>query len=185
MYMARMNQARTAIAELVARDLVAGTERVLTAVDAGPSPEPDAGIALSPDGRTLAVTVWNTVREQARLLTIAVDGTGRRDLVASFPTGWITDNLSWNPDGQSLVYLAVDAQKNWRLMRVSATGGSPEPDGLDHDTLESLLGGVRLRPGNFNSFSLNPDGTKIAASALTMAKTEVWALDVMSRLAQR
>ena len=39
-------------------------------------------------------------------------------------------------------------------MRVSATGGSPEPDGLDHDTLESLLDGVRLRPGNFNSFSL-------------------------------
>jgi Tol biopolymer transport system component len=184
MYMARMNQARTAIADLVARDLVTGADRILTTIDAGPSRDPDAGIALSPDGRTLAVTVWNTVLQDARLFTIGVDGTGRRDVVASFPTGGI-HSLSWDSDGQSLLVMALDQKKNWRLMRVPATGGTLEPDGLDHDTLESLLDGVRLVPGNFSTFSLRPDGTKIAASTLTAPKTEVWALDVMPLLAQK
>jgi len=185
MYLARMNQARTAIADLVARDLATGEERVLTTIDAGPSQDPDAGIALSPDGRTLAVTVWDKAFEEARLFTIGVDGTARREVVASFPTGWIVDNLSWNPDGQSIVFLGFDAKKDWRVMRVNAAGGTPEPDGLDYETLNSLIGDLRLFPGNFNSFSLSPDGTTIAASTLTMAKTEVWALDVMALLAQR
>jgi Tol biopolymer transport system component len=185
MYMARMNQERTAIADLVARDLATGEERVITAIDAGPSGDPDAGIALSPDGRTLAIMVWNKAFEEARLFTIGVDGTARREVVASFPTGWIVDDLSWNPDGQSIVFLGFDAKKDWRVMRVTAAGGTPEPDGLDYDTLNPLLGDLKLFPGNFNTFSLSPDGTKIAASTLTMAKTEVWALDVMALLAQR
>ncbi len=185
MYLARMNQARTAISELVARDLATGDERVLTTIDAGPSQDPDAGIALSPDGRTLAVAYWNVAFEDARIFTIGVDGTNRRDVVASVKTGWIVDAFSWNPDGQSIVFLGFDAKKDWRVMRVNATGGTPEPDGLDYDTLNSLLGDLRLFPGNFNTFSLHPDGTKIAASTLTMAKTEVWALDVMTLLTQR
>ena len=185
MYMARMNQARTAIADLVARHLATGEERVLATIDAGPSGDPDAGIALSPDGRTLAITIWNKAFEEARLFTIGVDGTARREVVASFPTGWIVDDLSWNPDGQSIVFLGFDAKKDWRVMRVNAAGGTPEPDGLDYDTLNPLLGDLKLFPGNFNTFSLSPDGTKIAASTLTMAKTEVWALDVMTLLAQR
>jgi Tol biopolymer transport system component len=185
MYMARMNQARTAIADLVARDLATGDERALTRIEAGPSRDPSAAVALSPDGRTLAVAYWNVAFEDAHIFTIGVDGTNRRDVVASVKTGWIVDAFSWNPDGQSIVFLGFDAKKDWRVMRVNAAGGTPEPDGLDYDTLNGLIGDIRLFPGNFNTFSLSPDGTKIAASTLTMAKTEVWALDVMALLAQR
>ncbi len=156
MYLARMNQARTAIADLVARDLAMGDERVLTTIEAGPSRDPSAAVALSPDGRTLAVAYWNVAFEDAHIFTIGVDGTNRRDVVASVKTGWIVDAFAWNPDGQSIVFLGFDAKKDWRLMRVNAAGGTPEPDGLDYDTLNPLLGDLRLFPGNFNTLQPQP-----------------------------
>jgi len=53
------------------------------------------GIAVSPDGGTLFIASWG----RKRLVRLARDGSGRRELELSFHP----DNLSWTPDGKLLV----------------------------------------------------------------------------------
>jgi hypothetical protein len=122
---------------------------------------------------------YTTLYHKARAFTVGVDGSGMREVVASVDAGWVgyAGSLRWAPDGQSLLFVAFDANRNWRVMRVPATGGAPVPDGLDFDTLQSLLPGRPLFTGNFNGFDVSPDGSRIVVSTLTASKTEVWSLD--------
>jgi Tol biopolymer transport system component len=184
-YAARTGTNRTAVIDIVARDLASGTEQILTTVDPSPAYRAEVGLALSPDGKTLAVALWKTPNESARLLTVGVDGTGLRELVPSFQTAWISDAVRWTPDGQSVLYVAFDAQKNWRVMRVGTNGGTPEPDGFDYETLDPLVGSPRLELSNFIGFDLSPDGSRVVASTRTRAMSEIWALDVAALMAAK
>lgn len=174
----------SSIDTIVGVDITTGAERTVHTF----TPAEGAahiGLSLSPDGRVLAVSAWTTLWQSARIFTVTVDGASPRDIVGHYDTGWLADDLRWTPDGLSLVFLAFNGNANWRLMRVPADGGTPQPDGLDFDTLAPLLGGRRMFPGNFNNFDLSPDGTRVAASTWTWTTNEVWALDVMALLRDR
>lgn len=184
LYLGRSEGEAQPVRDIVAVDLASGVERHVASLS-GAGGGPVAGLALSPDGRTLAVTTWVREYASASLTTIAIDGGSVRSVVPAFETGWLADDLRWSPDGQSLIFTAFDDRSQWRLLRVPATGGTPEPDGLDYDTLSPLLGEVRMFPGNFNNFDLSPDGVRVAASTLTWSKQEVWALDVAALMASK
>jgi Tol biopolymer transport system component len=112
-----------------------------------------AAMDLSPNGQRLAVSVPATPTA-VRIFTIGVDGTGYRDVVASFPTGW--NNLRWTPDGQSLVFVGSNPDTSWRIMRVPASGGQPVFDGLDEHQLQAMLPDIKLFPSNLNGFDFSP-----------------------------
>jgi Tol biopolymer transport system component len=161
---------------IVAVDLATGDERqVMTFNSADRSS--DFGIAVSPDGSTLAVTVWTKAYASGRLFTVGTDGSGYRELVGTFATGWLADKVRWTPDGRSIVFTTFDTRKNWRIMRVAADGGPLAFDGLDYDVLSGLLPTMRMWKGNFNNIDLSPDGSRIVVSALTSATFEIWTLD--------
>ncbi len=114
-------------------------------------------LALSPDGKTLAVVggeegAWHLSR-------IAVDGSGYRELY----TGVSPVDLDWTKDGHWILF--AQQQKNsavQRIMRIPAEGGQPEFTGISAEGL--------------NSLQLSPDGSKIAY-AVRLTGEEVWAID--------
>lgn len=170
---------------IVGVDLATGSERPIVSFPAVERAT-DFGIAVSPDGSTLAVSVRVKAFATARIFTVAGDGSNYRDVVGPFATGWLWDQLRWTPDGRTLVFTVFDAKKNWRIMRVPVEGGTPEFDGVSYDVISALLPSFRLWPGNFNNIDLSPDGSRIITSALTSVKNEIWTLDgVMSALHSR
>lgn len=188
LYFGKADETGKAITEIVAVDTRTGLERTVTTLNAFAGRDTSTSLALSRDGRQLAVMTYTNGYQEARIFTVGIDGTGRRDVVKAVPAGWVGNGnfIQWSTDDRSIVFVAFDAQRNWRVMRVSADSGVPEPDGLDFDTLQPLLGEMRLFPGNFNGFDISPDGTRIAVSNFTVAKTELWALDNLpARLARR
>jgi Tol biopolymer transport system component len=162
---------------IVAIDVATGAERQVATFSAAAGESGQFGVAVSPDGATLAVTTWTKPYAAARLFTVGVDGSNYREIFGPFDTGWIADTTRWTPDGRMLIFVAFDAKKNWRIMRVPAEGGQAQSDGLDFDTLTPLLGDVRMWPGNFNNIDVSPDGSRIVASSLTFSKYELWTLD--------
>lgn len=61
------------------------------------------GVIVSPDGHEVYVAVWSG-REVARISR----GTGKPKLV-TVPTGFLTDNLRWSPDGHMILVGGQDA----------------------------------------------------------------------------
>lgn len=189
-FLAKANEAGTAVTAIVAVDAATGAERTVVALDAPVEAGVNAvwvSVAVSPDGRTLAVMHYTAFGNKARIFTVGVDGSGMREVVGSVDAGWVGygSTLRWAPDGQSLIFLAFDANRNWRIMRVPASGGAPVPDGLDYDTLQALLPGKRLFAGNTNGFDVSPDGSRIVVSTFTVSMTEVWSLDNVPGLIAR
>jgi Tol biopolymer transport system component len=176
LYLGARATASAPVTSIVAVDLATGEGRQVVTIANG-LPQSAPGIALSPDGKTLAVYGWIRPFEEARIFTVGVDGSNYREVVPSVRTGSPADTLRWTPDGRSLVFVAHDANRNWRVMRVSADGGPTEFDGLSFDTLAPLLTDLHMFPGNFNNIDLHPDGTHIVASTLTLARYELWTLD--------
>jgi Tol biopolymer transport system component len=162
---------------IVAVDLATGEERPVLTFPQPTLPASRFGLTISPDGTTLAAQAWIKEYAVARIFTVGVDGSNHREVVQSYETGWIDDVLRWAPDGRTLLFVAFDANRNWRIMRVAADGGQPEFDGLSFDTLSKVLPDLRLFPGNFNNIDLSPEGSRILASTFTMGKYELWTLD--------
>ncbi len=150
LYLPRLNDAGTDLADIIAADTTTGQVRVVTSLQGAHGRFSQAGLALSPDEQTLAVMPWNRSNETAALLTVGTDGQGLRTVVPEIAIGWIgPNNLHWSRDGRSLLFTGFDARRNWRVMRVAAEGGMPEPDGMDFDTLQSMVSTRQLFPGNF------------------------------------
>jgi Tol biopolymer transport system component len=148
---------------IVATDLDTGQERVVLA-----SLPTRASIALSPDGRTLAIGWTERPAEGAklRIARISVDGSGYRDLYTRTRTDHLrgAGTVVWDRDGRSILF---DQQQpgeggRWGVMRVPAEGGPA--------TL------VFATPGPMQSFDVSPDGSRFAYSANESAN-ELWALD--------
>ena len=135
------------------------------------------GLALSPDGSTLALMVWaEGSPSQARIITVGVDGTGYRELHGPFPAQALADKMRWTPDGRSILFISA-ATSGWRVMRVPADGGRAEPDGLDSTTLSGSVPLPRLAAGTATNIDLNPDGSRIVFTAFTLPTIEIWALE--------
>jgi hypothetical protein len=96
----------------------------------------DRKLALSPDGRTLALVLSDSKR--AHLIRVGTDGAGYRILYSAAkprsdsgnPELW-PGGLSWTRDGRALLFMEKDKTDHLRVMHVPAEGGKPKFTGLD------------------------------------------------------
>ncbi len=178
-YVAARNAKATTnyVDRIIAFDLSSGKQRQVFAL-----PQDGSfilGFALSPDGRTFAATVGRKVPEgkafaqdnEERLILTGVDGRGYQELYSPYqlqagPWGEI---LAWMPDGRSILFaqagqFATPAYGVAYVMRIPATGGRPEPTGLE-------------LKGPWPQISLNRDGSRIAFNTHDDGVRQLWRLD--------
>ncbi|HJT86816.1 MAG TPA: hypothetical protein VJ732_03145 [Bryobacteraceae bacterium] len=135
---------------IVALDRASGRTRRVYA-----SPGFVNNFALSPDGRALAIahSIPHEGKWQGRLSRMAADGTGFRDLYtpAAGPQDVFGGGpmLAWARDGSQILF-AMGARE-WRLMRIPASGGKAEFTGL-------ATSGLR------HDMDVSPDGARVAFS---------------------
>jgi Tol biopolymer transport system component len=178
LYVARRDGPKGPFSQIVAVDLASGADRIVARLPSGIDYPPD--FVLSPDGTRLAVgAAGSDYRSDGRIFTVNVDGTDFRDVGGSLPGFWGAELLRWTPDGRSLLFRSYDANEDWQIMRIPASGGAPEFDGVSHATLAPLLTDIRMVPSNFNGLDVSPDGSRLVVSTLVAPKFEVWALDLV------
>jgi Tol biopolymer transport system component len=148
---------------VMAADVDSGVERRLIAL--AESIPPVQGMAMSPDGRTLALHA-----NDGRIFTCAVGDGTVREVVAASPGGGWSEVVRWSRDGQYIVYgtRSDPASTTWRLMRVRSSGGVSEPAGVDSSRLS--------RPGRLISFDLSPNNERVALSIRTEPRFDVGAM---------
>ncbi|HEY7344276.1 MAG TPA: hypothetical protein VH620_01860 [Gaiella sp.] len=132
----------------------------------------------SPDGSTLAVATGRDRRSE--LLVVNADGSGTVTLkrVPTQPANWCAvDDAAWSPDGRKLVFTGgfgwqssevyvvnADGSGLRRLTRNRAPdfGPSWSPDGRKITFVTDRSGDLAYygsKPGNFETFVVNPDGS--------------------------
>jgi Tol biopolymer transport system component len=151
---------------VVATDVDSGVERRIMALPA--SMPPVQGMAVSPDGRTLALHT-----NDGRIFTFGVDDGNVREVVASSPGGGWSEVVRWSRDGQYIVYgtRSDPTSTTWRLMRVQSGGGIAEPAGVDSSRLS--------RPGLLISFELSPDNGRVALTVRTERRFDVGVMNAL------
>ena len=139
----------------------------------------DLGLAVSPDGRTLAIMAFSDEsRRGSRIWTVGVDGTGFRAITDPFPAWGTADLMDWTPDGASILFVSTEPSGDWRVMRVGREGGVAVPDGLtsmalmERDPLSRL---ARAQPWTMH---LSPDGSRLLFGIPAKSTTELRALDL-------
>jgi dipeptidyl aminopeptidase/acylaminoacyl peptidase len=140
---------------IVSVDLASGGQKQVwmspTTVD--PTTYVPMRLAMSPDGRTLALVL--TEGGKSQLVRVGVDGSGYRILYSAEGRGAAGSALSrsglaWTNDGRSILFM--DANKTGqRLLQVSADGDKPEFTGL---VIRDIFSDV--------IFDLSPDGRTLA-----------------------
>lgn len=188
-YATRKKDARSRWTGVVAIDLATGVETpMFDFPGSGVSTVSGAGFgwALSPDGTTIAMNLFvegSTTR--SRLVTVKIDGSDWREL-HTWDSGHWVDILRWTPDGQSLLFIHQPVgSPTWRMMRISATGGPVEFDGLDSANLVSTVPLPKIELRNIANFDVSPDGTHVVFGSRTIAMHELWTLDnILTTLAQ-
>jgi Tol biopolymer transport system component len=155
---------------IMSNDMVTGQERQIfvfpgTGRIQGPS------LAISPDGKTLALGWMDRVPERGTRLhigTVSVDGSNFRDVFARTDTLVGAGSIAWSKDGRSIFFNQEQpgGASHWALMRVPADG--------------SVSASVMLAPGPTNGagwFDRSPDGSRFAIGMSEGRQSEVWALD--------
>jgi Tol biopolymer transport system component len=121
----------------------------------------DRKLALSPDGRTLAMVVWDT--KTAHLIRVATDGT-RYQVLYSSPKPRSDSGkpeispgaLSWTRDGRALLFGERETDQ-LRVMRISSDGGKPEFSGLAISQATAPGTGWHI----ISDLEVTPDGRQI------------------------
>jgi Tol biopolymer transport system component len=175
---------------IVGLDLATGAERsVLTLPGSGLPSRNAPGLAISPDGNTLAIdALAEGSSTDGRILTVRTDGSDLRELVGRMPSRGGSDVMRWTPDGQFILFVAGGnpLPGGWRVMRIPVSGGEPEFDGLDSSRLESAVPLPLLEVGNVASIDLSPDGSRIVFSSWALATHDIWTIEnVMSAVGRR
>lgn len=111
-------------------------------------------LALSPDGRTLAAVLPEGA-STSHLIRINTDGSGYQLLYsakgnAAGGAALSRSGLAWADHGKALLFLE-GSSTGQRLMRLAATGGTPEFMGLTMGSGDVI-------------FDVSPDGTRLALS---------------------
>ena len=147
-------------ASIVARDLATGQEKELHSVT-----EPShyfAGVALSRDGRQLALAVHETESKSNVLKVLPAAGGQARDVLRGVQIS-IPGSVAWTPDGLSLLFTRKPNPRGSKteLWLVPVQGGEPRKLDLVADNIRDLR--------------VHPDGRHIAYTA-GKDRQEVWAL---------
>ena len=156
------------LARIVALDLTNGRYhdvfRLPGERDDLPGAARELAIAISPDGRALAIhTIISDT--QARLAVVNVDGSSYREICAPRPAPpAVRERLVWTRHGDTLIFTEGGGPQRFRIMRVPAHGGVPEFTGVALDNLEVL--------------DASPDGTRVLASRGEVTRFEIWSLNL-------
>lgn len=171
LYGVQRREAGTTSGTIVIRDLATGQENVLFQRAAN---ENIADLALSPDGRQVAVTLFEQQTRSFVLKVLPVAGGDARELVrAKEPEEMVGDSLSWSPDSRYIVFVkAVNNQellggyfphgRETQTLAISSRGGEPHALGVAMDSA--------------NGVSFDPTGHHIAFAA-GRAKSEIWVME--------
>ena len=155
---------------LVARDLETSRERDF--YHAVSRDDHISHLAISPDGRRLAFVRWDAKQRTTSLEVVSTSGGEPRRLLELSPRElaayWHLPFASaWTPDSRHIVYAtSTEGRKNkFEFWQISAEGGEPQ-------NLELAMEGL-LPYG----LSVHPDGRRIAFTAGTAKRDEVWVLE--------
>jgi Tol biopolymer transport system component len=165
MYMAvRPKSQNAAWKSLAAVDMATGATRVIADFpgDGIRNVFPGQSLAVSPDGRTIALMAF----ENRRVIAVDANGGGTRDLDIASP---LASAVAWAPDGQSLLVGTPQA-----VLRVPAGGGAATPTGVDLSALAAGVPSPRLAPVRASNLSASADGSRIAFATMTTRAYEVW-----------
>jgi Tol biopolymer transport system component len=123
-------------------------------------------IALSADGRQVALTLLEKATRSSVLKVLPVAGGEASELVrATEPETIVGDSLSWSPDSRYIVFgkgRSTGQEQKTELLAISSRGGEPHPLGLSMDSVRRV--------------SFDPSGHHIAFAA-GRAKSEVWVME--------
>ncbi len=158
---------RRATESIVTRDLETGEEKELyrAVSPAQVRHWPTSNLAVSPDGQRLAFVWTDGKLGITALMVVPTAGGEPRELVRAQEPGMISVP-DWMPDSHHIIYArSVAGEKGkFEFWRVSAEGGKLENLGL---VMEGLLP---------YGLSVHPDGKRIAFTAGTERRTQVWVL---------
>ncbi len=151
---------------IVRRDLQTGQEKELYRAT---SPARISHLAASPDDQHVAFLWYDRGAGKAALKIVSASGAEARDLVefSALADYWMPlFALAWTPDSRHIIYAPSTAgdKPKFELWRISVGGGEPQNLGL---TMEALLP---------YGLSVHPDGRRIAFTAGTPPRGEVWVL---------
>jgi Tol biopolymer transport system component len=151
------------IESILIRDLETGRETELFHSARGSKID---DIALSPDGRQVALTLIEKATRSSVLKVLLVASGEANELVrAKEPEMIVGDSLSWSSDSRYIVFgrkRATNQESKTELLTISPRGGEPHALGLAMDSVRSV--------------SFHPDGHHIAFAA-GMVKSEVWVME--------
>jgi len=170
LYRSWQREAGTITATILVRDLETGRETEFFRPTPGLIID---DIALSPDGRQVALTLLEKETRSSVLKVLPVAGGDARELVrAKEPETIFVDSLSWSSDSRYIVFgkgRAIGQERKTQLLAISPRGGEPHALGLAMDSVRDV--------------SFHPDGHHLAfaTSAGIMregkAKVEVWVME--------
>ncbi len=151
---------------IVTQDLETGAEKELYRAA---SPARVSHLAVSRDGRWVAFLEYERGAGKAALKIVSASGGEARELVklSALADYWMPlFALAWTPDSKHIIYAPSTAgeKPRFELWRISAEGGEPQNLGL---AMEGLLP---------YGLSVHPDGRRIAFTAGTPVRSEVWVL---------
>jgi len=123
-------------------------------------------IALSHDGRLVALTLLEKETRSSVLKVLPVDGGEPSELVrAKEPETIVGDSLNWSPDSRYIVFgkgRSTGQEQKTQLLAIPSRGGEPHALGLAMDSVRSL--------------SFDPTGHHVAFAA-GRGKSEVWVME--------
>ena len=130
-----------------------------------------ANIALSPDGRQVALTVLEEETKSSVLKVLPVAGGQASELVrAKHPETIVGlgESLSWSADSRYIIFgraRATSQERKTELLAISSRGGEPHDLGLAMDFVR------------YGHVSFHPDGRRLAFTSAGKDKVEIWVME--------
>jgi Tol biopolymer transport system component len=162
-------EAGTITQTILVRDLETGRETEFFRPTPGLTID---NIALSPDGREMALTLLEKETRSSVLKALPTAGGDGRELIrAKEPETIFGDSLSWSSDSRYIVFAkgrAIGQERKTQLLAISSRGGEPHALGLAMDSVHDV--------------SFHPNGhhlafTTSAGEDAGEDKIEVWVME--------